>query len=254
MVQRMTSSPSGRLKKFEPLDTRDFVPFNFEELTLDNIKMACQTYYKAPMGSCDVLASDRGPSCTRIEQLKGKKIYYIRFLEFGQPSPAHSYHYGNAAHSSKVNLPQNESLQSAVVYPKSVPISVLLKAGQLNKTKQNLVSLKMEKFDVHKMKWFEDCSLMFDIAPDKFASGAFRDAFMAITEDSVGKKRKWVIKKYKETTLNIINDDLNMELGDHARKQVQMQAVAKNIAQSMAKKAPVSFGKKFLTMKHLFHT
>ena len=27
LVQRMSSTASGRLKKFEPLDTRDFVPF-----------------------------------------------------------------------------------------------------------------------------------------------------------------------------------------------------------------------------------
>ena len=31
--------------------------------------------------SCDVLGSDHEPSCSRIEQLKGKKCYLIRFLE-----------------------------------------------------------------------------------------------------------------------------------------------------------------------------
>ena len=34
-----------------------------------------------PENSYDVLASDRGPSCSRIEQLKGKTFYLIRFLE-----------------------------------------------------------------------------------------------------------------------------------------------------------------------------
>lgn len=35
-VQRMAPTPSGRLKKFEPLDTRDFVPFSkFFELSLE---------------------------------------------------------------------------------------------------------------------------------------------------------------------------------------------------------------------------
>eukprot|EP00794_Sanderia_malayensis_P002066 gene2066-2343_t len=42
------------------------------------------------------------------------------------------------------------------VYPKSVPISALLKAGQRVKTKQNLVSFQLKKFDVYKMKWLED--------------------------------------------------------------------------------------------------
>ena len=27
MVQKMSSTPSGRLKKYEPIETRDFVPF-----------------------------------------------------------------------------------------------------------------------------------------------------------------------------------------------------------------------------------
>ena len=35
LVQRMSPTASGRLKKFEPLDTRDFIPFDeYEELTL----------------------------------------------------------------------------------------------------------------------------------------------------------------------------------------------------------------------------
>ena len=85
MVQRMSAVPSGRLKKFEPLDTRDFVPFTeFTELSLENIKNACEKYYRAPDHSCDVLASDRGPSCTRVEQLKGKKVFFIRFIDVGE--------------------------------------------------------------------------------------------------------------------------------------------------------------------------
>ena len=77
LVQRMSSTASGRLKKFEPLDTRDFVPFGeYDDLTIENIKEACEKYYQAPEGSCDILASDRGPSCTKLEQIKGKKVYF----------------------------------------------------------------------------------------------------------------------------------------------------------------------------------
>ena len=36
LVQRMSSTASGRLKKFEPLDTRDF--------TIENIKESCEQY------------------------------------------------------------------------------------------------------------------------------------------------------------------------------------------------------------------
>jgi hypothetical protein len=35
LVQRMSTTPSGRLKKYEPLNTRDFVPFSdYEELSI----------------------------------------------------------------------------------------------------------------------------------------------------------------------------------------------------------------------------
>ena len=78
LVQRMSSTASGRLKKYEPLDTRDFVPFeDCEELNLENIKEACEKFYNAPAGSCDILASDRGPSCSKFEHIKGRKVFFI---------------------------------------------------------------------------------------------------------------------------------------------------------------------------------
>ena len=81
MVHRMSANQSGRLKKHESLDSRDFVPFNaFRELSIGNIKKACECFYNMPENSCDVLAPDRGSSCSRIEQLKGKKFYLVRFL------------------------------------------------------------------------------------------------------------------------------------------------------------------------------
>ena len=49
-VQRMPSTATGRLKKYEPLDTRDFVPFDYEELSIENVKKACERFYKAPRG------------------------------------------------------------------------------------------------------------------------------------------------------------------------------------------------------------
>lgn len=52
LVQRMSSTASGRLKKYEPLDTRDFAPFgDYDELTIENVKDACEQFYKAPQGS-----------------------------------------------------------------------------------------------------------------------------------------------------------------------------------------------------------
>ena len=50
MVQRMSNTASRRLKEFEPWDTRDFVPFgDYDELNIENIKDACERFYKAPI-------------------------------------------------------------------------------------------------------------------------------------------------------------------------------------------------------------
>ena len=78
----MSSTASGQLKEDEPLDTRDFVPFEDDkELNFENIKEACERFYNAPAGSCDLFASERCPLCSNFEQVKGRKVFFIRFLE-----------------------------------------------------------------------------------------------------------------------------------------------------------------------------
>ena len=84
VVQRICSNPSERLTKDDPLDTRDFLPFNaFTELPIENVKKACKCFCNMPENSCDVLVSDRGLSCFQIEQLKEKKLYLISFISWG---------------------------------------------------------------------------------------------------------------------------------------------------------------------------
>ena len=74
--------PRRSSRKFEALDTRDFVDFTaYSELSIENIKQACEKYYEMPAGSCDVLLGGKGSSCYLTEHLPGKKIYCIRFLD-----------------------------------------------------------------------------------------------------------------------------------------------------------------------------
>ena len=53
MVQRLSSVPSGRLKKYQPIEAREFVPFIFREYTLENVKASCESekHYGKPPGS-----------------------------------------------------------------------------------------------------------------------------------------------------------------------------------------------------------
>lgn len=52
IVQQMSLVGSGRLKKYQPLDTRDFVPFyGYDELSIDNIKDARERFYDPPQNT-----------------------------------------------------------------------------------------------------------------------------------------------------------------------------------------------------------
>ena len=64
--------------KYSREGPRDFVQFEYEEVTIENIKKACQKHFKEHR-DCDVLASEQGPSCSRIDQLPSLKIIHIRF-------------------------------------------------------------------------------------------------------------------------------------------------------------------------------
>ena len=145
MVQRMSSEPTGRSKKYEPLETKEFVDFSTcEELTIDNIKMAYESHYNAPHGSCDVLLSDRGPSCFLTEQIQQTKLYLVRFINLDDgtmrkqpklmPQMVGSS-LGNRSefekpqkrrHNSSFSLSQSQGPEST--FPKSVSIGDILKA------------------------------------------------------------------------------------------------------------------------------
>ena len=243
LVQRMSSTTSsGRLKKFEPLDTRDFVPFgDYDDLTIENIKKAWEKFYQAPDGSCDILASDRGPSCSKLEQIKAKKVYFIHFLQPmptstdiapGRPLLEQKAKSAPSLVKKSGNLP---ALQSTV-FPKSVSITDLLKAGKLVKPPAtNMTVLDLESFDVREMKWVKSGSFKLEIEETRFSHGAFRDAFHATTVDKHVAQTTWVVKQYQEKASNAIKDDLGMSLKNHTRKQVQMSAVARHLSKRFAK-------------------
>ena len=131
LVQRMSSTASGRLKKYDPLDTRDFIPFeDYEKLNLENIKEARKVFYNAPAGSCDILASDRGPSCSKFEQIKGRKVFFIRFLEPKENAdrtfwaPEASFEHTPAGpKSAPATPPRIKRVTAPTVMPKSVSIT-----------------------------------------------------------------------------------------------------------------------------------
>ena len=73
------------MQKFSRIGAREFVPFaEYEDLTLANIKLACEKYFSNTVGKsvvCDVLASEQGPSCSTLEQVPDLRLIHIRFIQ-----------------------------------------------------------------------------------------------------------------------------------------------------------------------------
>ena len=61
------------------------MPFvEYEDLTLANIKLACEKYFSNTVAKsvvCDVLASEQGPSCSTLEQVPDLRLIHIRFIQ-----------------------------------------------------------------------------------------------------------------------------------------------------------------------------
>ena len=59
---------------------REFVPFEYSEVTLENIKRACEVHYRENLTTSDILTSTQGSSCSRLDQIPVSKVIYVRFI------------------------------------------------------------------------------------------------------------------------------------------------------------------------------
>ena len=72
IVQRLSSEPNNK-QTYHPVQPREFVSFKYSDLTLINLKKACADHFNVPMGSVDVLVSNKGPSATNVSQIPHRK-------------------------------------------------------------------------------------------------------------------------------------------------------------------------------------
>ena len=86
-VQRYTSELTGKLQKYARMGPQEFVPFEYDMLTINNIRKAYKIHFSSRIQCdmlCDILAGERGPSCKSFEQipdLKVVQVVHIRFIE-----------------------------------------------------------------------------------------------------------------------------------------------------------------------------
>lgn len=82
IVQEMDPEPTwtGRTVKYLVKAPRVFVDFkDYENVTIENVKKACEVSMKKPKGSCHILHSEKGPICSLDSQISSKSIFYVFF-------------------------------------------------------------------------------------------------------------------------------------------------------------------------------
>ena len=78
VVQRLSSSVSGKAQKYSRVGPREFVSFPNEEMTVQNIKSSCEKHFASVVSIglvCDVVAGDQGPSCRSLQLPDTKMIH-----------------------------------------------------------------------------------------------------------------------------------------------------------------------------------
>ena len=80
----MISEVTGKQRKYTRIGPREFVPFEFDEITFDNFVDACQEYFAAHIDKgmvCDILAGERGSSSKKMCQIPDHKVFYVRLIK-----------------------------------------------------------------------------------------------------------------------------------------------------------------------------
>ena len=262
---------------------QEFVPFFFEEVTIPNIIAACNKHFKkrAKGMSCDVLASERGQSCTKISQLPSLKLFHIRFVmtddQMNSEGSSTAYSRYSGINSSPVRfgskastsmradpiiVPHSTSaigvkrkLESSFrapvnKVPKSLGITTMMRFGQaITATETSKEIVEVSRFNINDVAWSPPVSVHFTIEKEKFAEGGFRAAYKATSKSSNFEGKTYIVKRLLPKTVELIGA-VNETQEDHARKSIQMQALANNFAEQVAAKVEKDgnknvFGKPF---------
>ena len=114
-------------------------------------------------------------------------------------------------------MPSCSNVVASSTFPRSVPLSQLIKIGKLIQPKKQIVTLQLQAFDVESRSLKDKLEAVFSIDVDKFANGGYPDAFLAI-----GVKRlagKFVVKRSHRVKELL---EYFHTLDSHTRKVVQI--------------------------------
>ena len=249
IIQRLSAEVSGKAQKHSRVGPREFVPFDYDEVTLENIKNACRRHFAPVVGErmiCDVLAGEQGPSCTAIQQIPDLKVVHVRFIEPNDRDADHDTASMAADRMSErdrqlkrpcrqavtQSLPVTKVHSPSKAFPKSLSVLEMMKLGKVINEKTT-ETIEMYTFELSDMAWSQPSMVEFSIAKEPFGRGGFREAFKASSK-TVGfdDGQQWVVKKYLESAVNVIKET-KQTLEQHTRKVVQMHLLARNFTKKL---------------------
>ena len=80
IAQRLSAESKGNSMKYAKQGPREFVSFEYSKVTLENIKRTCKVHYREHLTTCDIVASEQGRSCSRLDQIPSSQVIYVRFI------------------------------------------------------------------------------------------------------------------------------------------------------------------------------
>ena len=192
-VQRLSSYVEGRYQKYAWIGALTMVPLGCEA-TISNIREACMRFFKAEDMECDILAGERGPSWTETSQISNWKAIHVRFIERSESQTCEKQDLIKETKSQ--GTPQKPALPMATKVASSVPLGAMLKVGKLIQPSVDIVSVQLEEFDLGRKSWRLPFEAKLSLSKQKFASGLFRDAYLATALSTELIPGKYVLKKF----------------------------------------------------------
>ena len=184
-VQRLSSSVEGKCQKYSRIGPLTLVALNCE-VTLQNIKEVRKKHFQLTDMECDLLAGERGASYTETSQIKNWKVLHIRFIEPGTARPdapnrqrdrLDEFPQSASASPSKSVGKEGRNPPKPSMMPASVPLSLMLKLGNVITPKADFVTLTLEEFSVKDTRWLEPFKVRLSLQKEKSASGTFRNDY-----------------------------------------------------------------------------
>lgn len=163
IVQRLVNVATGKSMKYEKMGPQEFVAFPYSEISMENLQKVCTEHFKDRLleGQIrDILASQNGPSCSKLSHIKNFRLIFVRFIT--KPPPYSILKsFDKMPVRSVLNEPTTKSEapsttmkpRESIAFPKSLSISSMLKLGSAITANVKTDSLELSRFNMEQLKW-----------------------------------------------------------------------------------------------------